>query len=103
MPSILETVDTKTRTEPVLTGDGPVRGVVQSGMQCFLGIPYATPPTRSLRWRPPTAPTPWTEVLDAVAFGDVCAQDSSCFPGVGHAPHLESHAAFISALLEFLK
>ena len=25
------------------------------------------------------------------------------FPGVGHAPHLESHAAFISALLEFLK
>lgn len=61
----------------------PVRGFEKSGMKCFLGIPYAAPPVGDLRWRPPVSPARWTETLDAVEFGSICAQDTSCFPGFG--------------------
>jgi para-nitrobenzyl esterase len=61
-----------------------VRGIVRDGMRQFLGIPYAAPPTGELRWRPPVAPGRWQEPFDAVAFGNVCAQDTSCFPGFGY-------------------
>ena len=37
----------------VSTRDGPVRGFVKNGVNKFLGIPYAAPPTGNLRWMPP--------------------------------------------------
>jgi para-nitrobenzyl esterase len=71
-------------TEIVPTVEGPVTGVARDGMRSFLGIPYATPPTGELRWRPPEPCAEWREPLDAVAFGNVCAQDTACLPGFGY-------------------
>ena len=35
------------------TDDGLVRGADVAGVNSFLGLPYAAPPTGNLRWRPP--------------------------------------------------
>ncbi|MBK8589651.1 MAG: carboxylesterase family protein [Sandaracinaceae bacterium] len=49
----------------VMTEYGPVRGSIGNGAVGYLGIPAAAPPTGSLRFAPPAAPTPWTDTLDA--------------------------------------
>src|SRR5205823_2282746 len=67
----------KPRTEVIVTSHGRVRGFVDSGMRKFLGIPYAAPPVGDLRWRPPQPPAPRPAPLDAVAFGQTCAQNPS--------------------------
>jgi para-nitrobenzyl esterase len=65
---------------PIPTGttltlaDGVIEGSVSGGSRVFLGIPYAAPPTGSLRWRPPAAPTPWVDPLDATTFRGNCPQ-----------------------------
>lgn len=52
------------------TEEGPVRGIVhEDGSLAFLGIPYAAPPTGERRFLPPQPVTPWTEPLDATAYG----------------------------------
>src|SRR5918992_1145832 len=53
------------RTGVVQTDDGPVQGIVRSGVRQFLGIPFAAPPVGGLRWRPPRRPEPWQQPLDA--------------------------------------
>src|SRR5205085_3641339 len=59
----------------VQTQEGPVRGYVSTtGVNVFLGIPYAAPPVGPLRWMPPQPVTPWTSPLDATALGNICAQ-----------------------------
>ncbi len=61
----------------VQTTTGPVRGRVASdgeGLLCFLGIPYAAPPTGSRRFMPPEPAAPWVEVRDAFEFGPAAAQ-----------------------------
>lgn len=61
----------------VSTADGPVRGLVKNGVQIFLGIPYAAPPTGALRWRPPQPHAPWKQVLDATKYGPICLQTAT--------------------------
>src|SRR5262245_25790546 len=41
----------------------------------FRGIPYAAPPTGSLRWAPPAPVASWSGVRDATAFGSNCPQN----------------------------
>nr|XP_012150909.1 PREDICTED: venom carboxylesterase-6-like [Megachile rotundata] len=69
------------RRTPVLnTSIGPVRGLVLrtawDGIKysAFKGIPYAEPPLRQLRFRPPVPIAPWNEVLNAFQEGSVCPQ-----------------------------
>jgi len=62
------------RTQTVMTADGPVVGVQRAGLNWFLGIPYAAPPTGERRWRPPESPQKWLEPREATEFGNWCMQ-----------------------------
>jgi para-nitrobenzyl esterase len=61
----------------VTVSDGQLRGHADGKSVAFLGIPYAKPPTDSLRWKAPQKPDPWTGVLDASHFGNRCAQNAN--------------------------
>jgi para-nitrobenzyl esterase len=63
--------------EPVRVEGGLISGIAGSNPQIrvFMGIPYAAPPLRDLRWREPRAPAPWLGVRKADHFGPACVQD----------------------------
>ena len=57
------------------TLNGTVAGVVlPSGVHAFRGIPFAAPPVRELRWRPPQPASNWKGVRQADRFADQCMQ-----------------------------
>ncbi|MFA1538755.1 carboxylesterase/lipase family protein [Actinomadura monticuli] len=58
----------------VRTDLGPVRGQVKTDYRLFQGIPYAAPPTGSLRFRPPQPARAWPDVYDATSPREQCAQ-----------------------------
>ena len=63
----------------VTTTDGQVCGsssTTASGVNEWLGIPYAAPPIGNLRWKPPQPPAPWTGTLEATQFGSECTTTS---------------------------
>jgi len=51
--------------------------VVEAGVRRYLKIPYAKPPLEGLRWKPPSAPEPWSGVRHETAFSQACAQNAS--------------------------
>lgn len=63
----------------VSTENGPVKGMVVSGLREFLGIPYAAPPVGELRWQPPQPHANWSKPLDATMFANHCPQVASPF------------------------
>lgn len=58
----------------VRTDHGLVRGVSHGSYSTYDGIPYAAPPTGSLRWRPPGPVATWRGVRDATVKGQRCVQ-----------------------------
>lgn len=44
------------------------------GVRAFLGVPFAVPPVRDLRWRAPQRRAPWTGVYHADRFAPECLQ-----------------------------
>jgi para-nitrobenzyl esterase len=59
----------------VATSNGVVEGVVEAnGIRVFRGIPYASPPVRELRWKPPRPPEDWEGVRKADRFANQCMQ-----------------------------
>lgn len=56
------------------TSCGKVRGQHCEKIYTFKGIPYASPPSGPLRWRPPEEPPCWKDTLDATEFKSICAQ-----------------------------
>lgn len=67
----------------VKTAGGLVQGmaIADGAIRVFKGIPYAAPPTGSLRWRAPEPVTPWTGVRDASTYGSRCTQ-GRLFPDI---------------------
>jgi len=53
---------------------GRVRGIKGAGIQAFLGVPYAAPPTGENRWRAPAPTSAWPGVRDATRLGSDCVQ-----------------------------
>lgn len=64
----------KPLTEVVRTAQGSIRGRTNGGVDQFLGIPYAAPPTGDLRWKAPAKPAAWSGVRDASQPGGACVQ-----------------------------
>lgn len=58
----------------IITTSGPVTGVSVDGVNGYLGIPYAAPPSGNLRWQPPIPPEPWKEPRRMDKFGPACPQ-----------------------------
>nr|QHR82718.1 cholinesterase 3 [Vipera anatolica senliki] len=63
---------------PVVTSSGPIKGKTVStrsgSVTAYLGIPYAEPPVKKLRFQKPVPHQPWSEVLEATGFGNSCPQ-----------------------------
>ena len=58
----------------VQTDNGAVCGIVVTGINAWLGIPFAAPPVEDLRWAPPEAAAPWSGVREATAYASQCLQ-----------------------------
>lgn len=59
----------------VTLDSGPVEGKrLNSGATAFLGIPFAAPPVRDLRWKDPQPVIPWKDTYHADRFGPQCMQ-----------------------------
>ena len=75
---------------PVKTMQGSVVGVDEDGLTVYKGIPFATPPVGSLRWRPPQPPAAWSGVLRADTFRPRCVQAHEATPfALADAPQSE--------------
>jgi len=68
-------LSTRAAMETVHTDSGTVVGTLKSGVNTFLGLPFAAPPVGSLRWRPPQ-PAPFRNAhWNADQFGTSCMQN----------------------------
>ena len=65
---------------------GPVKGVDDGNGTCsWKGIPYASAPQGSLRWRAPIRPQAWDDVRDASRFGEPSVQSGRLYgPGLNN-------------------
>lgn len=68
----------KYSTRLVRTKYGPLRGLAAGHpwpqVEAYLGVPYATPPTGSLRYMPPVTPSTWRSPRLADTPSPVCPQ-----------------------------
>jgi para-nitrobenzyl esterase len=71
---LLVTLKLAGQTSVVKTSQGYIKGVIENGITVFKGIPYAEPPTGTLRYQPPVPHQPWTDTLAAVQFSATALQ-----------------------------
>jgi para-nitrobenzyl esterase len=64
-----------------LTREEQVLGAVQAGVASFKGIPYASAPVGSLRWRAPRPAPESSTIRTAYEYGPPCPQPSLPAPG----------------------
>lgn len=68
-------MDSLSREPAVRIASGVVQGKTLPGdVQAYLGIPYARPPVRDLRWKAPEDVEPWDGLLHADRFAPQCIQ-----------------------------
>lgn len=60
--------------QTVSTQYGPVTGHINGTVYEFLGIPFASPPIDTLRWKPTVAPQNWTIPVIVDSFPPKCPQ-----------------------------
>ena len=78
----------------VQTHYGALRGIIDrfghgspAGLhpvEKFLGVPYATPPIKGLRFMPPLTPSPWDGIKNADRLASSCPQQSAAPTHLGH-------------------
>ena len=71
----LSTLSTRAAMDAVHTDSGTVVGTQKSGVNTFLGVPFAAPPIGSLRWRPPQPARFRNADWRADQFGTSCMQN----------------------------
>src|SRR5687767_2069368 len=73
---VLGPVSARAQSAPrAQTKDGAVQGLtLASGVRAFRGIPFAAPPVRDLRWKPPQPAARWQGVRAADRFAAQCMQ-----------------------------
>jgi para-nitrobenzyl esterase len=60
---------------PVRIDGGVIDGTsLASGVKAWLGVPFAAPPIRELRWKPPQPVAPWQGTYHADRFAPECLQ-----------------------------
>jgi para-nitrobenzyl esterase len=59
------------------TTSGVVRGMANTGIKVFRGIPYGADTGGKNRFMPPRKPSPWTGVRSAMAYGPISPQTPS--------------------------
>jgi para-nitrobenzyl esterase len=64
-------------TPAVATTNGPVVGLMETGIATFKGLRYGAPPVGALRWAPPARPAPWKDPAAAISFGPAAMQYAS--------------------------
>jgi para-nitrobenzyl esterase len=57
------------------TTSGPVRGYILRGIHHFLGVPYGADTSGTNRFMPPQKPKPWTDVYQALWWGNSAPQN----------------------------
>jgi para-nitrobenzyl esterase len=63
------------RSDPIVVESGSLAGTeLASGVRAYLGVPFAAPPVRDLRWRPPQPLTPWEGIYHADRTAPECIQ-----------------------------
>ena len=80
MQLVLSSVVVARAADVVRTSHGYVRGVTTPRYRSFRGIPFASPPVGSLRWRPPMEMAPWSGVRAATSYRHNCMQDDRFTP-----------------------
>lgn len=78
----------------VQTQYGALRGIIDRfghgssvglhPVEKFLGVPYATPPVKGLRFMPPLTPSPWDGIKSADHLSPSCPQQESAPYHNGH-------------------
>jgi para-nitrobenzyl esterase len=61
----------------VETANGVVRGIANTGIKAFRGIPYGADTSGKHRFMPPRRPAPWAGVRPAMAYGPISPQTPS--------------------------
>src|SRR5205085_1820249 len=55
-----QVLDTSVPGDPIALDTGRIAGLVlPNGVHAYLGVPYAAPPVRELRWKPPQPAASW--------------------------------------------
>jgi para-nitrobenzyl esterase len=61
--------------QTVAVDTGQIEGkTLPSGVRAWLGVPFAAPPVRELRWKPPRPAARWEGVFHADRFAPMCLQ-----------------------------
>lgn len=102
---ILATAGAELSSRIVRTKYGELSGVIVTldrnleGVEVFRGVPYASPPTGSLRFMPPVSGALWHGVKVADKFGPVCSQK---LPEINDKMP-KGRAEYLKRLLPYLK
>lgn len=82
MPAFAQDLRNAQPTAEVKTSAGTLRGVMQSGVNAFFGVPYGEPAVGKLRFAAPAPVKPWSGTRDAVRIGNRSPQDVAAGLGV---------------------